>query len=269
MGGRFLDQVNSEWKHWQWNVLWHLPMLHGIVPDSKGNCTGVAFLGQAWSVSLEWQFYLIAPLAYLAAVSRRPLKRVGICVFCLYLFLGKDLLTQDVISGYSGLGAFLPFHVEYFFVGSVSYFIFREIRHIGSDVYFPVAACIAWFFWNRFTPFCIWIVFLGLLLENPASYSAKILYPLFSHAVVQFLGRISYSIYLSHMLVLYVAEYFVLRYMPNLSSIAYFWILLVATVGGTVLASAMLYRFVESPGIRYGAKFASRFRKFPVPHQVK
>src|SRR6267142_3186556 len=45
----------------------HLSLLHGIVPESwsigpVGNeCFAASILPPAWSISLEWQYYLIAP----------------------------------------------------------------------------------------------------------------------------------------------------------------------------------------------------------------
>ena len=262
----FTREFDCSWRHWQWNILWHLVMLHGLVPDPWLNrSTALSFLGPAWSISLEWQFYLVAPLAYWAAVSRRPLYRIGICVFCLYLFLGRSLLPQPIYVGYATHGAFLPFHVEYFFLGAVSYFLVEKTAHSWADVSFPVSACAAVFLWRltggQFVPICLWILFLGLLCESPASWSARILLPLFNHPIAQFLGRISYSIYLSHALVMTAAQYGLLRWLPGLPQSAHFWLLLAATAGGTIPVSAFLYRLVEAPGIRWGREWALRLRE--------
>jgi peptidoglycan/LPS O-acetylase OafA/YrhL len=261
-GHYFSDEL--VWLHWRWNILWHLPMLHGLAPDPGWNkCTDTAFLGPAWSISLEWQFYLIAPLAYLAAISSRPLHRIGICVFCLYLFFGKNLLSEGLYYGYSIHGAFLPFQVEFFCIGAVSYFAFKNWHQIRGDVIFPISACIAAFLWrpDKSIPICLWIMFLGLLLESTESYSRKILSQFFIHPIVQFLGKISYSIYLSHILVMIVAQYMLLKCMPGLSRLFHFWILLGTTTAGSILISSILYHVIEIPGIRFGQKVASRFRK--------
>ena len=262
----FTREFNCSWQHWRWNVLWHVLMLHGLVPDPwLHRSTALAFLGPAWSISLEWQFYLMAPLAYRAAVSQRPLYRIGISAFCVYLFLGRVFLPTDIYSGYITHGAFLPFRVEYFFVGAVSYFIFKNMRHFRTDAIFPVCACAALFLWHsggdKFIPICFWIMFMGMLCENPASYSARILWPLFNHPIAQFLGRISYSIYLCHVLIMTAAQSVLLKYAPGWSQSSHFWTLLGATTAGAILASAMLYRYVEAPGMRIGRDLALRFRK--------
>lgn len=261
---RFLDEFHRAWQHWQWNVLWHFPMLHGVAPDAEcSKCTDIAFLGQAWSISLEWQFYLVAPLAYLAATSSRPLHRIGACVLCIYLFLGKGILPDGLYRGYSSHGAFLPFHIEYFFIGAVSYFAFKKARCDRADIIFPISVSVAILLWHPdgLIPICLWIAFLGLLLEPQGSYSRRFLSIPFSHPIPQFLGKISYSIYLSHILVMNVAQYFLLKGAPSLSRPNYFWTLLGITALGTVIASMVLYRFVEMPGIRWGQKVACVFRK--------
>ena len=105
----------------------------------------------------------------------------------------------------------------------------------------------------------MWIMFLGLLLEHPESHSRKYLAQFFEHPLAQFIGRISYSIYLSHILVLVAFQYLLLKYLPNLSQTIHFWVLLGTTTFGTIFVSWVLYRLIEVPGIRLGHKVATRF----------
>src|SRR5262249_28482731 len=68
------------------NCVAHLLMLHGLVPVSWWPDSTGAFIGPGWSISTEWQFYLIAPLLY--ALMQRPWGRVvascGV-LLCMYL----------------------------------------------------------------------------------------------------------------------------------------------------------------------------------------
>ena len=63
--------VHAWWAHWTWNTLLHGTLLHGLVPDRVLPRASEAFLDPAWSISLEWQFYLVAPLCYWLATKSR------------------------------------------------------------------------------------------------------------------------------------------------------------------------------------------------------
>jgi peptidoglycan/LPS O-acetylase OafA/YrhL len=53
------------------HFLTHVPLLQGIVPKCINSEVAYTIVGQAWSISLEWQFYIVAPALILAMLSRR------------------------------------------------------------------------------------------------------------------------------------------------------------------------------------------------------
>jgi peptidoglycan/LPS O-acetylase OafA/YrhL len=187
------------------------------------------------------------------------------------LFLASQRLFPPVM-----FGAALPFHLNFFFLGAVSYIIYK--RYSGqawTDTPFPIACCLAIFLVivgdkARFqlVPVALWITFLGLILEHHSSLSWRIVSSLFTNRIAQRLGRVSYSIYLSHMLLLVVLQHALLRWAPDLSRATHFGILLGLTITATITASVFLYRYVEAPGISVGRVMASRFGRSYQPARV-
>ena len=254
------DITESWWENIQWNIPLHLLMLHGVVPEVLLKGATGAFLVPAWSVSLEWQFYLVAPLAYAWAVSVRPYRRLGLCALCLVLVLAARYVFPTVEHG-----AALPFHVKFFFLGAASYFLYqRQAAHQLSNTAFPIACCLALFLFGlsgrawEMIPVALWMAFLGLLLEHPSSFSSRLMSPLLTNPFVLYLGRISYSLYLSHVLVIIVIQYALLTWAPNLTQVVHFWVLLACTTAVTIALSTVLYRCLEAPGIQAGRSLAKR-----------
>jgi peptidoglycan/LPS O-acetylase OafA/YrhL len=254
------DLLESWWSNIQWNVPLHLLMLHGAVPDVLVKHATDAFLIPAWSVSLEWQFYLVAPLAYAWAVSARSYRRLGLCALCVVLVLASRYVLPPV-----DYGAALPFHVKFFFLGAVSYFIYQtQVSHQLSDTAFPVACCLAVFLFGlsgrewALIPIGLWMAFLGLLLEHPSSFSSRLMAPLLTNPVLLYLGRISYSLYLSHILVIIVIQYALLTWAPQLSRMTHFGVLLAGTTAVAIVVSAKLYSYLEVPGIYAGRVLAGK-----------
>jgi peptidoglycan/LPS O-acetylase OafA/YrhL len=251
-------KVVSWWANIQWNIPLHLLMLHGVVPDVLVKDAPGAFLVPAWLVSLEWQFYLVAPLAYAWAVSGKPYRRLGLCVLCVLLVLAARYVLPTV-----EYGAALPFQVKLFFLGAASYFFYqRQVAHRLSNTAFPVACCLAVFLFGlsawSLIPIGLWMAFLGLLLEQPSSISSRLVAPLLTNPIMLYLGRISYSLYLSHILVIIVIQYALLTWVPNLSQMAHLGVLLAGTTAVTIALSSVLYRYLEVPGVHAGRALARR-----------
>lgn len=253
--------VETWWANIQWHIPLHLLMIHGAVPEIWLKDAPAAFLPPAWVVSLEWQFYLAAPLAYAWAVSARPSRRLGLSVLCLALFVvARNMLPQVKF------GAALPFHVEFFYLGAASYFFYRrQVERPLSDRAFPVAGCLAVFVLILgdkafpLLPAALWIAFMGLLLEEPSSFSSRVMLPLLTNRFVRYLGRISYSLYLSHFLLMTVVQYALLMWAPHLSRLVHLVILVACTTTGSIAIATVLYRCIEVPGIRAGYALARWF----------
>ncbi|MBL8701294.1 MAG: acyltransferase [Alphaproteobacteria bacterium] len=221
------------------HVAAHLPMLHAAIPPEILPNSAYAILGQAWSISLEWQFYLLAPAVFAALRGgARPLAIV----------VGLAAAVHFAIPAYEG---FLPRHVPYFAVGIASYFLLaRAERPTIPDL--PVVAAALAYFATHDVALVLWAAVFAAIYR-PDARGAALLNAALSASPFRWLGKISYSVYLFHAIAMYLAMMIVARFGEPTSSIGTFLALLAITVTGTLAGAAILYRFLEAPGIRLGS----------------
>jgi|SRR5580693_2750242 peptidoglycan/LPS O-acetylase OafA/YrhL len=111
------------WEH----ILAHLTMLHGIIPSRWLPMSQYAFLVPAWSISLEFQLYLVAPLL-IWWLSRSGLRGT------LFVLISSALCLFNPVSLrigqiWAGSGAFLPQKFVFFLIGSLIYLFSTKGPH--------------------------------------------------------------------------------------------------------------------------------------------
>lgn len=261
--GAIGSRVGSWWDNIWVHILLHTTMMHGVVPQSFLPYSPSAFLGPAWSISLEMQFYLIAPAIFWCLSSSKRLGAVIITAVVAVTLLLRDRLP--VVQS----GAFLPMHVEYFYLGGLSYFIYKRAaitppsfncRIIGTVV--SLFIFIASKGELNLIPVCFWILFMGLVVDglknNPAPDLGVISW-IFDNDVAQYLGKVSYSIYLVHGIIIALCQALILEFVPGWAQLQHCLSLGLLTLIFTVISAHYLYRFIERPGNELGAKVASFF----------
>lgn len=215
---------------------WHLPLAQGLLPAPAP----YTILGQAWSISLEWQFYLIAPLLYLGLTNRRftPLAAA---------VAGALVLMSPALSN-----AFIGSNLALFLVGMTSYLALSNRSWICASAMLGALILLEGGPWLAI-PLAIWT--LVLVAAVTASWPARLLASRFAC----YLGEISYSTYLLHMIPLFGSVYLLTAWGvegPALQvAVATF------TVAGTLAASTASYRFIELPAIKLGAKLTKQSQR--------
>ena len=249
----------------------HLPALHGVVPPSLLPDSDYAFLGQAWSISLEWQFYLLAPLL-VGCVMHPTRVTLGVAAVCIgiLLWLGR-FSTLQMPSGFLGSN----FHLIGFYIGICSAVVLggdligKRIEAGQAQMTLAalfVVTVVLTALKAEFVAMAIWVGVMWMIigLRRPEARSAQFLSSVLLAPISQHLGKMSYSLYLSHMLVIIIG----LRIL-GAAGMTEGWgsaaILLIITLIGTYLLSLLSYNYIEKPFQDYGRRFRAHRVNEPAP----
>ena len=197
------------------HLLSHALMLHGALPHSLVPWGSFALLSPGWSISLEWQFYLVAPFVWWG-IRRGPTTGVLIGLAAV-----AGLAFRDSLAGFNE-GAFLPMRFDFFALGILSYVLYRYCdrsrasRDRGTGqrglVYLPLisGAVVLLLFpeWRQlfqttrpvsfgaWFPASLWGIFFSALLATRFGRKSRfgVVYTRpFDNAAAQTLGRLSYG----------------------------------------------------------------------------
>jgi len=233
------------------HVLAHLTMTHGLISDTVLPGTEYMFLGPAWQVSLEWQFYMLAPLILLGLRTQK----------------GKIILALTTVVGFAAFqrGWFGVFYDPSFLPGAGIYFAAGIATRLGYPKLptlsaYPVAAIILAgglvFLTRSFLPFFLWLAFITWLRVEHATDAVSRGIDRFADValnskVARYLGTRSYSTYLVHEPIIHIVVYvcikqFGLGIAPTVA------ITFITVPIMTLCAAILLYKYVEAPFIAFG-----------------
>lgn len=189
-----------------------------------------------WTLCLEFQFYLF--LIVLLWIGRQQVNYIGF-QFALVVFLLLSLIEHADMANFTPTGLFLPYWYG-FSAGAITYWTI--IGRLKLQFLLGILLLLL-----GFTPFWHGDALIVTSLTSGLLYLAFRLCKMsiwLADPLTQFLGRISYSLYLFHPLIGWSAQSLVLRFMSE-------WVALTVGLVASVVSAWATYLLLERPAIRW------------------
>jgi peptidoglycan/LPS O-acetylase OafA/YrhL len=241
------------------HIVSHLFLFQGLIPNSAVPFAETSFLGPAWSLSLEWQFYLLAPL--LIALLRNP--NLGAATLAVLAVLA--LLYRLGLFGEYSFPSVLPAAIPWFLFGVGARLLFGRLMLLfaqpAAAALFALLCAIAF---PSILAIAIWAIFLAMLsVERPAAAHDAALGAFrrfaFQSPLALAQGARSYAIYLVHWPIVQGMAFLLLP-LRGWTQIEALLLMAAAAIPATLIAAHCLYVGVERPMMRLGARFAARMQ---------
>jgi peptidoglycan/LPS O-acetylase OafA/YrhL len=237
---------------WLPEIAAHLTMTHGLFPNAVWPGVWLSFLGAAWSLSTEWQFYLLALLV--AGRSRQ------LC----WILLGLAVigtawrLTMPVPWQFSR--AFLPNKGHFFALGVAGVAVVRSesgaLARYTLVLIASLAICAVEGSLGKFLPPLVWTFCLAVQMR-PDVIGLREASALLRSRQARYLGTISYCLYLVNEPIHKVTGQALSRLADGDGRLfTVLWIPL--SIGLPFLAAMWFHTYLEAPALRWGREVAWR-----------
>jgi peptidoglycan/LPS O-acetylase OafA/YrhL len=252
--------AQSEQTHPIEHIALHLSLLNGLIPKELLSNSTATFLAPAWSITLEWQYYLLAPLIAKIAVTSRG--AIALLLICLAGLAAAPRWTNPHL-------AFLPSQLPLFLVGITTYHFFRtgspRYKFTSMQIQYAIVVlcCVVILVHWHATALTIWFLTSGALVAGVSGDRSmlKWLSDALRSNPLQNLGKLSYPLYLSHWPLISVFLYIITQAFPGIGSGSAAALMLIIGLPLIIAISHQLHKFIELPGIALGRQLTSAMSK--------
>ncbi|MBE9599530.1 acyltransferase [Pedobacter sp. MC2016-24] len=214
-----------------------------------------------WSISCEMIFYLFVPMLFVKIKSLNDavlFTIIGLCISIFFqILLSRFNFDVNSVTWQQFIPYIFPRSIPVFGIGICFYYvIFKQDRSI-KPIYVMVFALLliigtvfnSGFLFIYFQTFAFGVVAMALSKRN---------FKLVVNRVVKYFGKISYSMYMAHFLIVEGVEYFGFFDRFPLTNqkylVAYFALKFLLILFVTTGISGLIYRIVEVPSQNLGKK---------------
>ncbi len=242
-------------------TLAHLTMLHGLIPNDILPLSEYAFVPPGWSVSLEWQFYLVAPLALWCFSDR---SRAALLVLAVVAF---SLLYHHGLKHYWDRPSILIGTSKMFLIGMACRLAAASLAGLNTRVAAIGLGLGFSSFWIGSPSLAIWLLVYSFILKGEGTTDAldglyvRGVRAMLESGPVLWLAERSYTTYLLHWPVMTLIGVVATRAGVPLGMHLVAIMLLAFPL--TLILQEPIYRFVEVPGRELGKRWARRFGARP------
>ncbi len=237
------------------HTFWHLTLLDGLLPKSFLVNSNATLLPPSWSITLEWQYYLVAPfLARAVMVSGWFRTAVQWAIIAAAVAFG----VRYGVKFANPMLAFFPAHLPLFLVGIGSYHFYarfhgtesgRRISFIAVATTLFVGLLLQW----HAIALTAWALGFGCIMV-PGSPLLYLVRKSLLHPALQWLGHLSFPLYLVHWPVIIAVMFVTLHLFPNISQIANLAVLLLVGLPLVMIAARLIHLHLELPMMALGKK---------------
>jgi peptidoglycan/LPS O-acetylase OafA/YrhL len=246
--------ARAQEQHFFAQLIAHITMMHGLPSNSILPLADSTFLVQAWSLTLEMQFYLVAPFVVISMRRKRSATLVIIIVFSLFI------ASLSGVFGERRFPSFLPSEGHHFLLGIVTRLWWHRIQQV---VRAPTLTAIVLFVGSGMSlttrPALVWLAVVAMVAGRPAERNSWS-YAVFDLATLsrlaQWAGSRSYSVYVAHLPVIQICSWAIVRNF-QLSQWSGLLVVGFASIAATLIAAELLHRIIERPMMRVGADWAA------------
>jgi peptidoglycan/LPS O-acetylase OafA/YrhL len=224
------------------------------------------WFAQTWSIGVEEQFYYLWPWVIKYPKFVIPIFVFFICLTFGLLYVSLKAYGANPVEELRALTTFIgQFRIQIMAVGGFfAYLVINQKQNIliilyRRDVQITVYFVMITLFISgiHFPGFMeVYSIFFGFFILNLSSNPASIF--TINSRFMSYSGKISYGLYLYHVVVLIIVLNLLKSFTQSLSGLAYNLILYIFVFLFSIILSSLLFEFLEKPLLRYKDKHYGR-----------